>query len=324
MKRKKLTPDNCVVHFLHPAYRFAEEFSHRNLGIRHFQSWSVEESLGRLQDTDVLVVSGLWKNDLLNHTPRLQFIQVSGAGYDQFDLPALRNANIRLSHAAGVNSNAVSEHAMALILTFSRQLHLARDRQGTAEWRGMISNAEDREAELSDKMIVVVGLGNVGMRIARLAKAFEMRVVGLRRKIDERPIFIDELNNLMALDHYIRLADFVVLACPLTEETRGLIGPKQLSSMKKTAFFINVARGGCVDEVALIDALRRGDIAGAGIDSMAREPLPAASPLWNIRNVVITPHTGGETQLYERNTNDVLIDNLRRLFSAEPLRNVVI
>jgi len=302
-----------TIHFAHPAYRLAECFAKRKTGIAHFQSWTREDLRQRIGEADVLVCSGFWDNALLDQPRKLRFIQVCAAGYDAFDLDALKARGIRLANASGVNVNAVSEHAIALVLAFTRKLGEARDNQRQAIWRGMISEIAAREDELGGKTMLIYGLGAIGRRLAKLARAFDVRVIGIRQDVSKGADAVDELHGPEALHALLPRADIVVLTCPLTEKTRGLIGQAELAAMQPTALLVNVARGGCVDETALIEALGDGTIAGAGIDVTTTEPLDPSSPLWGIDNVILTPHTAGETQRYEENVIDILQENLKRL-----------
>lgn len=314
-----------TIHFAHPAYRLAECFAGRNTPIAHFQTWTREDMATRIGEAEVLVTSGFWDNALLDAASRLRFIQVCAAGYDAFDLAALKARGIRLANASGVNVNAVSEHAMALVLAFTRKLGEARDNQKKAFWRGMISDIARREDELAGKTMLIYGLGAIGRRLAKLARAFDMLVIGIKQDLSKGADAVDELHGPDVLDALLRKADIVALTCPLTEKTRGLIGTTQLAAMKPTALLVNVARGPCVDEAALIEALRAGAIAGAGIDVTTVEPLDAASPLWGLENVVLTPHTAGETRAYEENVIDILQENLKRIAAgrADLLKGIV-
>lgn len=302
-----------TIHFAHPAYRLAECFAGRATRLAHFQTWNRADMQARIGAADVLVTSGLWDNALLARADRLRFIQVCAAGYDAFDLEALKARGIRLANASGINVNAVSEHAMALVLAFTRKLAEARDNQKRAFWRGMISEIARREDELPGKTMLIYGLGAIGTRLARLARAFGLRVIAIRRDVAQASEAVDELHGPEALLSLLPRCDFVVLACPLTDATRGLIGRQALEAMRPSAYLVNVARGGCIDEAALIAALGEGRIAGAGIDVTETEPLDPASPLWTFDNVILTPHTAGETQAYEKNVIAILEENLKRL-----------
>jgi len=212
-----------------------------------------------------------------------------------------------------------------LLLSLTRQLHLARSNQKDAHWRPMISDLSRREEELPGKTILIFGLGQIGGRIAKLAKAFGMTTLGIRRDVSQPVAGVDELHAPKDFVGLLARADAVVLACPLSEETRGLMDASAFAAMQRTAYLINVARGGCVEQDALIAALEGGQIAGAGIDVTEPEPLPSDSALWSLDNVIITPHTGGETRCYEDNVVEVLIENLERLWRRqEALRHAII
>jgi len=310
--------DKLAICFAHVAYQLHERFSALGAGIGGFAVRDPETLENRVGEADVLVISGLWHDGLLDRARKLRFIQAIGAGTDQFPLEELKKRGIRLTSARGVNYRAVAEHAMALILALSRRLPEARDNQANHVWRGMIADLSNREDELGGKMLLVVGLGQIGGRIAELAKAFDMHVVGLRRD----PAAAHAMGEFKPL---LPEADFVALACPLTKETENLVDAEALARMKPSAYLVNVARGRVVDEAALVEALAARRMAGAGIDVTVEEPLAPSSPLWGMEHVLLTPHTAGETRRYEDNVIEILRDNLGRLWRGEePLRNQVI
>jgi phosphoglycerate dehydrogenase-like enzyme len=317
--------DRLAICFAHVAYRLDERFSALATGIRSFAVRDPEALIGRVGEADVLVISGLWRNDILVHARRLRFIQSIGAGTDQFPIAALKERGIRLASARGVNAAAVAEHAMALILALARRLPEARDNQKRRIWRGMIGDLDRREDELGGKTLLVVGLGEIGGRIARHAKAFDMHVVALRRDPARGRGAADAVHAMSAFRSLLPRADFLVLACPLTAETENLVDVAALGRMKPSARLVNVARGRVVAEAALVAALAEGRIAGAGLDVTADEPLAADSPLWGIDEVLITPHTAGETRRYEDNVIAILRNNLGRLRRGEePRANQVV
>ncbi len=308
---------SLTICFAHVAYQMAAAFEKRDTGIKFFQAWTSEELDARIAEADVLVVSSLWRDHLLNMAPKLCFIQSIGAGYNQFPLDELKSRGIRLTSASGANRNAVSEHALALILAFARHLHTGRDNQNQRRWRDLIGDLDVREDELTGKTLGIVGLGTIGSRLAKLAKAFDMRVIATKRDPTTAQKIADVVHPPSRLLELLKESDYVVLTCSLTDETSGLINARTLSQMKRSAYLINVARGGCVDESSLLNALKDGTIAGAGLDVFHDEPLPEDSPFWNMENVVITPHTGGETRSYEENVINILLENLHRLWSGE-------
>jgi D-2-hydroxyacid dehydrogenase (NADP+) len=315
--------DELTIGFAHAAYRLGEEFASRGRRERTFEVRSLKELEAGAGEADILVVSGLWRNRLVERAPRLKFVQSISAGTDQFSRDLFQQHGIRLASGQGVNERAVAEHAMALILSLTRQLHLARDNQARQVWRGMVPDRAKREDELAGKTLLVVGLGRIGTRLARLGRAFDMRVVGIKR----HPMPMADVDVVLGHEHLMDAlsdADFVALACPLTPETEGMLGGVQLAAMKSSAYLINVARGRIVNEVALLTALRSGSIAGAALDCFYEEPLSPESPVWGLENAIVTPHTAGETRRYEANLVDILLENLGRFGKDAPLLNQIV
>jgi phosphoglycerate dehydrogenase-like enzyme len=316
--------DSLTICFAHVAYQLQQRFAARRKDIRSFEVRDRGELDRRMGEADVLVISGLWHDGLLANAKRLRYIQSIGAGTDQFPRGALAEARIRLASAQGVNARAVSEHAMALILAMTRKLPEACHNQAKKVWRGMIGDIARREDELGGKTLLIVGLGGIGLRLARLAKAFDLTVIGIRRHPTGSE-GVDAVHGIDALHRLLPTADFVALTCPLTKETENLIDADALRHMQPTAYLINVARGRVVDEPPLIAALRERRIAGAAIDVTVEEPLNPASPLWDLPNLLITPHTAGETRRYEDNVLDILDENLDRLWRGEAtLKNQIV
>jgi D-2-hydroxyacid dehydrogenase (NADP+) len=308
----------------HVAYQIEPVIRARLPEVRVFQEYTTEAMRPRMPEVDVLAVSGAWHDSLLESADKLKWIQAIGVGYNQFPLDELQRRGIRLSNAVGVNANAVSEHALALMLALARRLPEARDNQHRKHWRQMISDPRAREDEIGGKTLGIVGLGAIGNRLASLAKAFGMRVLGTKGNPGTYEGAADEVLPPDRLGDVLEAADFVVLSCPLQPETTGLIGTAELRRMKPSAYLVNVARGPVVVEDELIAALRAGEIAGAALDVTVEEPLQADSPLWEMPNVLITPHTGGETSLYEKRLVDIMVENLRRWERGEPFIHRVV
>lgn len=309
--------DELTILFAHAAYQMAERFTQRATGIRHFQVRSPAELKARIGEADVLVISGLWRNELIEIAPRLAFIQSISAGVDQYGLAALKGAGIRLASAQGANERVVAEHAIALILAIARKLPMARDNQAAKHWRGMISDIAQREDELGGKTLVIVGMGRIGSRLATLARAFDMQVIGVKRDPSRGA---EAADRVVAQDRMLEVlpeADFVALTCPLTAQTTNLFDARAFAAMKPHASLVNVARGAVVDEAALVAALEQKQIAAAAIDCVREEPLPASAALWGVPNLLITPHTAGETRKYEDNVIGLLLENLDRQWRGE-------
>jgi phosphoglycerate dehydrogenase-like enzyme len=309
--------DKLTICFAHVAYRMGERFALRNTGLNSFEVRSLDELKARIAEADVLACSGLWRNEFIAQAPRLAFIQSISAGTDQYSRDALGAAGIRVASAQGVNERAVAEHAIALILALVRQIPEARDNQAAKKWRGMIGDISKREDELGGKTLVIAGMGRIGSRLATLAKAFDMRVIATKRDPSRGAGAADKVVGQDGLLGVLPEADFVALTCPLTPQTENLIDAKALAAMKPSAYLINVARGKVVNEPALVEALQAKRIAGAALDCVWEEPLPATSGLWSVPNLLITPHTAGETRRYEDNVIDLLLENLGRMWRGE-------
>lgn len=317
--------DKLQILFAHGAYQMADRFAARGTGIAHREVKSYDEAAAAIAEAHVVSISMMWKNDLVARAPKLAFVQSISAGTDQYDKALFAASGIRLASGVGVNANAVAEHAIGMLLAIKRQIHTGRDNQNRAAWRPMISEIAAREDEIEGKTMLIVGMGRIGSRLARFAKAFDMTVIGVRRDLAAGAAGADEIHALADFPKLVPRADVIALTCPLTPETENLIDAAAFARMKPTATLVNVARGKVVDEAALIAALGQKRIAAAAVDVMREEPLPAASPLWAMPNVLITPHTAGETQRYEDNVVDLLIENLDRQWRGETrLRNQIV
>lgn len=319
------TRDKLTICFAHAAYQMKARFDARNTGINSFQVRSYDEFVQRVGEADVVSASGMWKNDIIPHATKLKFVQSISSGMDQYSKELLGAKGIRLASAAGVNARAVAEHALALILAVFRRLPEARDNQHKKVWRGMLGDLTQREDELGGKTLLIVGMGRIGSHLAKLAKAFDMKVIGIRRDPKAGTNGADEIYAMDDLVKLVPQADIVALTCALTPETTGLMSATAFAAMKPSSVFVNVARGKVADEAALIATMEGSKIWAAALDVTAEEPLPAASPLWTMPNVFVTPHTAGETRAYEDNVIDILIENLDRLWRGEAtLRNQVL
>lgn len=323
MTLRKMPPRaETTVLFAHAAYRLGDALARRKSGLKYIECRSPDEVLARIAAADIVTVSMMWRNEWLEKAPKLAYVQSVSAGMNQYDVTRFKALGVRLASAQGVNARAVSEHAISLILSLTRQLHLARDNQHKKFWRGMIGDPAQREDELQGKTMLIVGLGGIGGRLAQLGKAFDMHVLGTRRDPARGGNGADEVFADKELLKVLPRADFVVLTCPITPETTGLMNAAAFAAMKPGAKLINVARGAVVDEPAMISALQSGRLAAAGIDVTVEEPLSASSPLWTMPNVVLTPHTAGETAAYEENVVDILLENFGRFERGETrLRN---
>ncbi len=255
---------------------------------------------------------------------RLRWIQVTAAGVGAMLFPELVGSEVVVTNGRGIHAVAMAEHTLGVILAFVRKLHLARDEQHRKRWTQRELWADPPEfGELEGRTLGLVGLGSVGEAIAVRARALGLRVIAVRRHPRPDPEPADEQWGPERLGELLARSDFVVLADPLTPETRGLIGREALARMKPGATLVNLGRGGLVDEEALIESLRGGRIAGAALDVFRDEPLPASSPLWEMPQVIVTPHVSGLGPRYWERAVDLFARNLRAWRSGEPLVNVV-
>ena len=256
--------------------------------------------------------------NLLARTERLKWIQVLTAGVDRLPEEILKSGT-RVANASGLHGAAMGEVVLELMLMFVKDAAACMRMKQEREWRRY------RPAILRGQTVGILGLGAVGKEIARLCKAFGMKVVGIRRSGGAATPLpeVDRIYSREQLPELLAESDFVVLALPLTKETGGMIGEKELRGMKPTACLINVARGAIVDEVALIRALEEKWIAGAGLDVFTREPLPPESPLYALPNVIFSPHISGDIPDYESRATDVFCENLRRYLADEPFLHEV-
>ncbi|WIG58679.1 MAG: D-3-phosphoglycerate dehydrogenase [Ktedonobacterales bacterium] len=292
----------------------------------HVQGYeALRQALAAHPETDLLC-SFHPPADTLSLAPGLRWIQLPSAGADH----ALRDHLVRddgpiVTTANGVHTVPISEFVFSLLLLWAHRwpeffaLQQAEHWPDHAQWVGL------RGRELRDATLGIIGLGAIGRQVARLGRAFGMRLLGTRRSAraaDTDPD-LDQLIPLAQLHHLLAQSDYIVLAAPSTSDSHHLIGPAELHAMKPTAFLINISRGDLIDQDALITALRERQIAGAGLDVFAQEPLPPESPLWRMPNVLISPHISGASDHYSRRFTDLYLDNIRRYRAGEPLVNVV-
>jgi phosphoglycerate dehydrogenase-like enzyme len=287
-------------------------------------------------NADVLYTAGVVPEP--SAVPRLRWIQSHWAGVDNLiDKPILTAEDIVLTTTSGMHATTMAELTFAMILAFARKLPLMLTHQARAEW------SQDRHVvflprELRRATLGILGYGSIGREIARIAKAFGMEVIATKRNVkqpmsdgefqyegtgDPDGVLVDRLYPPEATKSMVALCDFVVVLIPLTAETTHVVNADVIGAMKQTAILINMARGAVVDEEALIEALQKGKIGGAGLDVFVQEPLPPASPLWKLENVIISPHIGGNTDHYHESAADIFAENLGRYIAHKDLLNRV-
>lgn len=271
---------------------------------------------------DAEVIAG-WKRGLeelcLSPDSKLKWLQTWSAGIDSLPLEKLQCKNIMLTSANGVHSYPISETIFALMLGLTRKIHTYVKNQQAKTW-----HHADIKLEIHEKTIGIIGVGAIGKETAKIAKAFGMKVLGVRHS-GKPADFVDEMYTTKQLPLLLPQCDYVVVTLPHTKETHHLMGALQFKQMKPSAFFINIGRGEIVVEDDLVQALQDGTIAGAGLDVFETEPLQEDSPLWELDNAIITPHTSGLTEHYDRRVvENILIPNLKNyLAGAAPSINLV-
>jgi phosphoglycerate dehydrogenase-like enzyme len=279
---------------------------------------SGEEALAKIRDADG--VYAFLSPELLRAAGRLRWVQVGSAGVESYLFPELIESDVILTNAKGIYGTQLAEHTLAFILAFNRNFHLLARRQQQEVWESRDNLVPH---ELRGETVLVVGLGGTGYDVAWRCHALGMRVIAVTRTFRPFPDFIEKAAGMERLHDYLPKADYVALCCALTHETRGLFGAAELRAMKRTAYITNVTRGGVIVTDDLVRALREGEIAGAGLDVTDPEPLPKGHPLWQMENVILTPHSSGHSPHADRRMLELLAENLRRFERGEPLLNVV-
>ena len=258
----------------------------------------------------------------LPKAPALKWVQLASAGSDQTARSGILRArpDLLVTTASGVHEVPISEHIVGMILYFSRGFDRAVRNQLAHKWERYPLG------ETYGKTVCLVGYGPIARRTAALCKALGMRAFAVRASLAEQQPGVEAIERfypLRDLDAVLAESDYVVIAAPRTPQSEGMIGAGQFNAMKSGAVLVNISRGALVDEDALVQALREGRLAGAGLDVFAREPLPESSLLWDMPNVLITPHTAGSNPHYNRRATELFCDNLARFLHGEPLRNLV-
>lgn len=286
---------------------------------------------------DIEIAVGQFPTQLLPKAKNLRWFQQWSAGADWLlEHPEVQELDFVLTSASGVHAIPISEHIFAFLLAFARNLPQAWQAQQEHVWMkeqetGQHNSAKDDIAtysrrdvfELAGKTMLLIGIGEIGERTAQIARALDMGVIGMRHNPDHDTPGVSEMVGPDELLAVLPKADIVVSTVPLTTETQHMMDQAAFAAMKKGAYFINIGRGGTVDQEALIQALRSGKLAGAGLDVFEEEPLTSDSPLWELDNVLLTPHASGATPQYNERAFALFLDNLQRYQAGAKLRNVV-
>ena len=282
---------------------------------------SQEEQTQLCRDADA-IISSYVTVDVLKECPKVKLIQTLSAGFDRLDITTIGEMGIPIANNGGANAIAVSEQTIALMIAVSKKTMLHWDRAVRQRaWRGDLGRS--RMFEITNKTVGIVGLGRIGKQVAQRLKGFETKT--LYHDIVGIPEGVEEYLNVEAvsLDELLRESDIVSMHVPLNRHTRGMISHQELAKMKPTAYLINACRGPVVDEAALYQALKDNVIAGAGLDVLEEEPTPVDNPLFDLENVVITPHMAGTSHETDLRAGDFAYSNIRRVLDGEEPESLI-
>lgn len=304
------------------AERLFQEFP--QLEITQHDSYDGIEIEDDLRDAEIIFTISL-KPEQFAEARSLRWVHAPSAAVHQFLFAELVNSSVMLTNSREVHGPVVAEHVMALIFALAKKIPQAAALQRQHIWgQELMWKAGVRPREIAGATLGLIGVGSIGRRVAEMASALGMRVLAVREHVEKgSPSGVEAVFAPEALDDMLKQSDYVVIAAPLVGATHGLIDAARLAVMKTNACLINVGRGPQVDETALAEALTTRHIAGAALDVFEREPLLADSPLWDIENLLITPHNGSITEKLWHRHYELFSDNVRRYLSKQPLRFVV-
>ena len=274
-----------------------------------------EEEMELIRDADVFC--GDPSREVFLAAQKLQWIQCPGTGVDKIvSIPEIRDSDVILTNARGPHANPMADHAFGMILTFAHCLREQWEDQKAHHWD--TGKYDERVLELDGRTLGILALGGIGMAVARRGYGFGMEVYAVDVQPMPTPPEVKAVWGLDRLDELLQMSDWFVITAPFTPETEGLINRRCLELLKPGAHLIAISRGGILDEEALIDGLNSGRIAGAGLDVMDVEPLPADSPLWDMDNVILSPHASALTAEMWEGRRQIFKENLRRFLAGEP------
>ncbi len=270
-----------------------------------------------LSEVDGVFTEEPLPDTLVQQMPNLKWLHVTRGGLNTYLTPTIKARPIQVTGSKGIHGTVFSEFALACILALAKKLPECIDGQKQRKWQRLAP------VEVAGKTLGIVGLGTAGTELARKAKALGLRVIATKRTPTPKPDYVDELGTPEFLPQLLSESDFVVLLLASVPSTVDILGAKELRSMKKSAYLINLTGGQAIEEKLLLQALKENWIAGAALDAFARQPLPEDSELWNLPNVILSPRIGGLTEQKWSPLLPIFVDNLKRFIAGEPLRNVV-
>lgn len=274
-----------------------------------------------LDSVDVILGYDNKITDLLTSNDSVKWVQAWSAGVDQLPQQLFKEKHISLTNASGAMVPGLAEQILGEMITWNRHLQHAFISQQKHTWNELQTS---RYQELADKTLLLLGVGHIGQQVAKLAAAFGMRIIGVRHSSKPAPN-VDQIYSMDQMMDIVAQADFVLNTLPVTTQTKDVINEKFFAQMKKSAVYINYGRGKTNNEDDLVKALQNGQIAGAIMDVFKEEPLPSSSTFWQLGNVLLTPHTGGDTALYDHRVVEIAARNIRHMAADEivPVENVV-
>jgi phosphoglycerate dehydrogenase-like enzyme len=270
-----------------------------------------------LREVDGVFTEEPLPDTLVEQMPNLKWLHVTRGGLNAYLTPLVKARPIQVTGSKGIHGTVFSEFALACILALAKKLPECMEAQKQRKWQKLAP------VEVEGKTLGIVGLGTAGTELARKAKALGLRVIATKRTPTPKPDYVDELGTPEFLPRLLSESDFVVLLLASIPSTVNILGAKELRSMKKSAYLVNLTGGQAIEEKLLVQALKENWIAGAALDAFARQPLPEDSELWNLPNVIISPRIGGLTEQKWSPLLPIFVDNLKRFAAGEPLRNVV-
>ena len=289
----------------------------KNIKVSAISSLDKQELAKQLEDANIIAGVPFVIPSITN-AKKLKWIHSFSAGVEKVLTEEIVKSKVIVSNSSGIHATPIAEHVIGFMLIFTRRFYDTFKKQQKKIWE---SNQD--LTELREKTVLVVGLGHIGTEVGRIADCFGANVIGIKHNFKKRADFVDKLYSSDQLDEALPKADFVVLCLPLTSETHHLFNMKKFRLMKKTGVLINIGRGGVVNEKELIDALEKKNIAGSALDVTEEEPLPKESKLWNMENVIITPHHSGWSEKYMDRAIDLFCLNLKAYIKSRLLPNLV-
>lgn len=300
-----------------PSDQLVSEMQERAPGVTVKAARDQAAAMAFAPEAEVVVGSGrLFGRALVEAAPGLRWVQSTSAGVEHF-CPHLVGTDVVLTNARGAHPIPIAEHFLAMLLSLTRRLPAFAAQKARRQWHRL------ELIEVRGKSVLVLGLGNLGREIIAAAHGIGLRVLGYDPYLAVPAATVERLYRADELHEGLGQAEIVVSALPLTTETRNFVGPAEFAAMRAGAYFFSLSRGGVVDEQALTGALQSGRLAGAGLDVFQVEPLPQNSPLWDMPNVIITPHVAAASQNTDRRVEVIFLENLERYVSGRPLLNQV-